>query len=48
MGMDRQTILATRYGEFMDLMTCDAIEKGAAKYKRPPKRMTTEEMLKVR
>ena len=48
MGLDRAETLGTRYGEFMDLMACSAIDKGEAKYKRPRIRMKTEEMLKVR
>ena len=48
MGMTRQETINTRYGEFMDLIACDEIDRGAAKYKRPKIRMKTEEMLKVR
>lgn len=48
MGLNRKETLATRYGEFMDLMACEAIDKGTAKYRRPKVRMSTEEMLKVR
>lgn len=48
MGLTRKETICTRYGEFMDLMACDAITKGQAKYKKPARRMTTEEMLKVR
>lgn len=48
MNMTREETLSTGYGEFMDLMACDAISKGNAKYRRPKKRMTFEELLKVR
>ena len=48
MNMSREETLNTGYGEFMDLMACDAISKGQAKYRRPKKRMTFEELLKVR
>ena len=48
MNMTREETMATLYGEFMDLMACDAITRGGAKYKRPRRRMNHEEMLKVR
>lgn len=38
----------TRYGEFMDLMECDKIDRGVAKYKKPKVRMSTDEMLRVK
>lgn len=48
MGMSRDETLNTGYGEFMDLMACDAITKGTAKYKRPRERMSLDELRKVR
>ena len=32
----------------MDLMACDEINRGVAKYKRPKKRMTTEEIMRLK
>ena len=48
MNMTREETMTTRFGEFMDLLSCDAIATGKAKYKRPKKRMSPEEMLNVR
>lgn len=48
MNMSRDETMTTRYGEFLDLMACDAIMNGKAKYKRPKKKMNHDEMLKVR
>jgi hypothetical protein len=36
MGMSREETLATRWGEFVDLINCRAIENGTAK-QIPPK-----------
>ena len=42
MNMSRDETMTTRYGEFLDLMACDAIMTGKAKYKRPKKKMNHE------
>lgn len=48
MGMDRRATLDSIYGEFMDLLACDAISKGYEKQKKPPKKMTMDEFLALR
>ena len=48
LGLSRSETLQTTYGEFMDLMACDAISRGDAQYRRPKVRMTMEELLQVR
>lgn len=35
MNMSREETMNTRYGEFIDLMNCRAIEMGTAKQKKP-------------
>jgi len=35
-GMSRADVLATRYGEMIDLINCLAVYTGAAKIKEPP------------
>lgn len=47
MGMDRQSILLTPYGEFMDMIDCDAISRGKAKQKIK-KKMTFDEFISLR
>ena len=47
MGMERQEILATPYGEFMDLIACDSISKGKEKQKKK-KKMTFDEFISLR
>lgn len=46
--MTRNETLNTVYGEFMDLLACDAISKGQAKPKRPKKKMTLDELVALR
>ena len=50
MGMARRDVLSTRYGEFMDLMSCWAIFNGTATEKKTPqkKHISFEELLKLR
>ena len=48
MGLSRTETLQSRYGEFMDLMACESISNGDAKYKRPRVRMTTEQLLRIK
>ena len=48
LGMDRQATMNTPYGEFMDLLACDAISKGQAKQKKPKKKMTFDEFIALR
>ncbi len=44
--MTRQEILNTRYGEFMDLLSCLAVYNGAAKEK--PKKLSFDDALLLR
>jgi hypothetical protein len=46
--MARGDVLNTSYGEFMDLLACDAISKGQAKLKRPKKKMTIDELIALK
>lgn len=46
--MSRSETLCTVYGEFMDLLACDSISNGTAKYKRPKRRMGFDDLMKVR
>ena len=48
MGMSRQATLSTPYGEFMDLLACDAIHHGTAKEKHKPKKMDFDEFMALR
>lgn len=48
LGMTKHEALGTPYGEFMDLLACDAITKGQAKQKKPKKKMTFEEFVALR
>lgn len=47
MGMGRQEILETPYGEFMDLIACDSISRGKGKQKKK-KKMTFDEFISLR
>lgn len=44
-GMDKEDVLNTVFGEFQDLMTCDAISHGLADEVAKKKKLTQEEML---
>lgn len=44
-GMDKEDVLNTVFGEFQDLMTCDAIANGLAEEVAKKKKLTQEEML---
>lgn len=44
-GMDNDDVLNTTFGEFMDLLTCDAISSGFANEVAKKKKLTQEEML---
>ena len=44
-GMDKDDVLNTVFGEFQDLMTCDAISHGLADEVAKKKKLTQEEML---
>lgn len=44
-GMDKDDVLNTTFGEFMDLLTCDAISSGYATEVAKKKKLTQEEML---
>ena len=46
MNMSRDETMQTRYGEFMDLLACMAIDNGGAEPKK--KKMTMEEVLELR
>lgn len=43
--MTRNDVLTTRFGEFQDLMACDAVYHGVAVEKKP--KLTQEEMLEL-
>lgn len=45
--MSRQEILATRYGEMLDMIACLAIQNGA-KPKKKRKRLPYEEAIELR
>ncbi len=44
-GMDKEDVLNTVFGEFQDLMMCDAISHGLADEVAKKKKLTQEEML---
>lgn len=46
LGMSRQEIMHTRYGEMLDMISCLAIYNGTAREKA--KKMSMEEILKLR
>ena len=46
--MTRRETMITRYGEFRDLVSCYAVHNGAAKIKTKQKKMTFEEVIKLR
>lgn len=46
-GMSRQETLRTKFGEFMDLLDCDAITRGDAKYKKPKMRLSEDDLMKL-
>ena len=46
--MDRQEVMTTRYGEMLDMISCLSIYNGGAEYKAPRRKLTWEEMEKVR
>ena len=48
LGMDRQETLDTVYGEFMDLLACQAISKGWSKEKKPMKKMHFDDFIALR
>lgn len=46
--MDKQEVMNTRYGEMMDMISCFSIYRGAAKQARRKKKLTYEEIIKLR
>lgn len=46
--MSRQEVLSMTYGEFMDILSCDAISTGSAKEKRKLKKMDFDEFMALR
>jgi hypothetical protein len=48
LGMDRQTVLRTTYGEFFDLLACDSISKGDSKQKLRPEQMAFDDFVALR
>lgn len=46
--MSKREILCTKYGEMVDMLTCMAIENGAAKEKRNKKRWNFDEAIALR
>ena len=46
--MTRGDTLSTVYGEFLDLLACDAITQGQAKQKKPKRKMTFDEFISLR
>lgn len=46
--MDKGATLDSPFGEFMDLLACDAIFKGQAKEKRPKKKMQFDEFIALK
>ena len=46
--MDKRETLLSPYGEFMDLIACDAIYKGQAKQKRPKKKLKFEDFIALK
>lgn len=44
--MNRQEIMNTNYGEFLDLLACDAVMNGFEKQKKK-RRVSIEEMLDI-
>lgn len=47
MGMDRQTVMSMRVGEFSDMMACLSIYNGTAQPKAEKKRLTFEEAMRI-
>lgn len=48
LGMDKQAVMSTRYGEFFDLIACDAISRGVEQEKAKLVKMDHDEFLKLR
>jgi hypothetical protein len=48
MNMTREETLNTKYGEFMDLISCRSIENGSAKQKPPKKKWSIFEALSLK
>ena len=48
LGMDRQEILITRYGEMLDMITCIAIYNGSLVPKEEKKKLTYDEIMALR
>lgn len=46
MNMGREETMNTRYGEFLDLLACMAIDNGGAEQKEP--KLTMEQVLAMR
>lgn len=48
MNMTKEETLNTRWGEFLDLLSCRTIENGSAKQKPPKKKYSFFEALALR
>lgn len=48
LNMSRQEVMSTRYGEMLDLISCLSIYNGGAEYKAPKRKLSWEEMARVR
>lgn len=46
--MDRREILITRYGEMMDMLACMSIYEGSAEPKKQKKKLSFEEITRLR
>ena len=46
--MDKREILATPYGEMIDMISCLSIYQGVAREKKKPKKMSYEEAIALR
>ena len=46
--MDRREILVTRYGEMMDMLACLSIYEGSAEPKKKKRKLSFDEITKLR
>lgn len=46
--MSKQAVLSSPYGEFMDILACDAIYNGSAKQKHKKKKMEFDDFMALR
>lgn len=46
--MNEQEIMDTRYGDMLDMISCFSIYKGAAKQKKKKRKLTYDEVIRLK